>query len=398
VIESEVLALCSPEGDCFLRDHLHDSVDRLLLAMHGKVDPYLLRAVAEQISCREKLRVKQPRFAQLGAFVESSVLEQSTPQEVAEYRSTMMSGDSLCDCTGGLGVDTLALAHRFNQVVFCEIDPARALLFTYNSSRFGTTNCTVHVGDSMAFLRNSSGVYDWLFIDPARRDGSGKRFISLENCLPDVIGEAVLLREKSENIAIKISPAFDISMIYKQFEDCSRIVVVSLYGEVREIMVTIESNVPVQAIRAVILGKNQTEILDDDGFGDLEVATTSKRWLFEPDPAIIKAGLVDTLGRKYGLVRWSGTGIFLCGDEVISDFPGRQFEIIRIVPWQRKEIGRYLKEKKIFSSTVIRRDFPLTPEEIRALYKLQESDSQFLIFTTDHANNRVVIDCKKWCI
>ncbi len=391
----EALAICTPEGDRFLRDHLCESPDRLLLALHGKVDPILLRATAEQIRCRGKLQAKQPRYAEVGALVELSVLEQSTPQEVADYRTSLMCGKSLCDCTGGLGVDTLALATVFEKVTFCEIDEARAILFGHNAQLFERTNIEVHHGDSMVFLKNHSEKFDWLFIDPARRNGSGKRFISLEECLPDVIGEAKLLREKASNIAIKISPAFDISMIYKQFEDCSRIVVISLDGEVREIMITVESGVNVQPIRAVILG-NQTTIVEDDGEGSLAICANQPAWLFEPDPAIIKAGLIDSLGRKFNLTRWSRNGIFLCGSEPIMEFPGRQFEVNTILPWQRKEIGKYLKKEAITSAAIIRRDFPLKPEEIRAQYKLSESDSRFLIFTADSRDSRVVIDCKKW--
>jgi len=396
VIEAEVLALCTPEGDRFLRDHLNESPDRLLLALHGRVDPFLLRAVAEQIRCRDKLAAKQPHFAKVGALAELSVLEQSTPREVALYRTTIMNGSSLCDCTGGMGVDTLALSDGFEWVTFCEIDPARAHLFAHNASLFGKTSIAVHCGDSMAFLRSCEKPFHWLFIDPARRNGEGKRFISLEESLPDVIGEARLLREKSHNMAIKISPAFDISMIYKQFEDCSRVVVISLHGEVREILVTVEQDVPVAPIRAVILGQGEPVEVIEDGGGVVAICAEEPRWLFEPDPAIIKAGVIDSLARMYALSRWSTSGVFLCGSESIPSFPGRQFKITKILPWQRKEIGRYLVQNRITAAAIIRRDFPLKPEEIRAQYKLAESSSQFLIFTADSRGSRVVINCVKW--
>ncbi len=394
----EVEALITPEGHEFLREHCDDNAEQFLLKYRGKVSDNLIRGVAEQLSCRRRFPIKQPRMAEVGALAELSVLEQSTPQRVAEFRKSVLSGKSLCECTGGLGVDTIALAEVFESVTFCEIDPARAALFKYNSSLLNIENVSVQCGDSMDFLRTCPpDSFDWLFLDPARRDGSGKRFISLDACMPNVIEEADLLRQSAKNIAIKLSPAFEISELPKIFPDLSRCMVISLYGEVREILITIEEGVPVQPVESVALSEDKDVRFEDDFAGAVLLADkTEDAVLFEPDPASIKAGLIDRVAREYSLRRWSRQGIFLLSESVIPDFPGRQFKILAVIPWQRKKIGRYIKECGISRAAIIRRDFPLKPEEIRKLYKIGESDSRFLIFTSDSDGKRVVIDAEKW--
>lgn len=394
--KEEINALKSPEGIQFLQDHIDESPDAFLLKYSGKISTDLLRGVAEQLKCRSRLKSKQPAYFEAGAIAELSLLEQSTPHEVAEFRKKILSGRSLCECTGGMGVDTLALSQVFDSVQFCEIDPARAEMFRYNLSRLSSENISLHVGDSMEFLRAHRGeLYDWLFLDPARRDGTGKRFITLDLCMPNVIKEAQLLRESADNIAIKLSPAFEITELPQIFPDLSRCIVISLYGEVREILVTIEKDQLFSGVEAVAITSREYQLIDDKE-GDVEISVGNEPILFEPDPAIIKAGLIDTVARQFGLKRWSERGIFLRGDSTIPEFPGRQFTIRSVEPWQRKKVGRYLKEKEILRAAIIRRDFPLKPEELRKQFKLGESDCTFLIFTTDFQGKRVMIDAEKW--
>jgi len=398
VIKADVDALISPEGQQFLSENLSCSPEELLLSYQGKVDSSLLRGVAEQLRCGSKLIRKQPRYAQSNAMVELSLLEQSTPEEVAQFRLSLMNGSTICDCTGGLGVDSFAFATQFQSVTFCEIDDARLALFEHNQQLFNTTNITTSEGDSMEFLKNRSGdKFDWLFLDPARRNTSGKRFITLDSCSPDVISNAELLRNSAHNIAIKLSPAFDISELKKLFPDLSRIFVISLDGEVREIMITLEKDIPLQPIESVtILQGTPYSVCDNpDNYttvGECHPGDT----LFEPDPAIIKAEVINSLAQQFDLTHWAHRSIFLVGKKVIPSFLGRQFIIQDIIPWQRKQVGKYLNNRGIKEAAIIRRDFPIAPEELRKMYKLRESSSQFLIFTINSDGKRIVIICEKW--
>ncbi len=398
MIKSDVDALITPEGQLFLSENLNNSPENLLLKYRGKIDNALLHGVAEQLRCTSKLLHKQPRYADVNAMVELSLLEQSTAEEVAQYRLQFISGKTICDCTGGLGVDSFAFATQFESVTFCEIDESRLALFEHNRSLFQNSNITTQLGDSMDFLKNRKGeTFDWIFLDPARRDNSGKRFITLDACSPDVLANADLLRKSARNIAIKLSPAFDISEITKLFPDLSRIVVVSLDGEVREILITIEKYLPLQPIQSVSISNGSVYSLSENR----ELTTTVGEcnpgdMLFEPDPAIIKAGIISSLAGEYDLNHWAYRSIFLLGKKVHPEFVGRQFTISEIIPWQRKKVGKYLKQNGISEAAIIRRDFPLAPEELRKMYKLRESSTQFLIFTVNSDGKRVVIICKKW--
>lgn len=394
----DVEALLSEEGKRFLEKHRDESADRVVMKYHGTVSSHLLSGVAEQLRSQSKLQKKQPHFAQRGALVELSVLEQSTPRAVAEFRKTVMNGGSLCECTGGLGVDTLALSDVFDTVTFCEIDEARALLFKYNSSLFSKENINVITGDSIEFLKKSTVDFDWIFLDPARRDGGGKRFITLDACMPNVLEHAELLRSKARNIGIKLSPAFEISELPSLFPDISQCLAISLDGEVRELFITIENDKEYTGPSAVVLRDSETVSIVSKGSHAVDVITDlpGNSVLFEPDPAIIKARVIDDVAKQFNLQRWSSSGIFLVGTDIIPAFPGRQFRIAEQLQWQRKSVGKYLKKNSITKAAVIRRDFPLKPEELRKMYKLKESETEFLIFTTDHNNQKVCLHVEKW--
>jgi hypothetical protein len=370
-----------------LLEHLKgEKSEDILLSLSGKYPKELLIGVAEQLKSIPLLKTKHPNWHEKGVLVEKSLLEQSTPEEVAKYRSKLMAGKSLCDCTGGMGVDTIALSDSFENVTFCELDEGRATLFEYNSKLFNK-EIDIEIGDSIKFLKSQKNSFSWLFLDPARRDTKGKRFIRLEECSPNIVEHFETLKNSSKNIGVKISPAYEISELFKLFTEITNIYIISWNGEVRELFVTFEGK-PNKNIIAVSLDFNYH--IESNTSNIETVSSLDFKYLYEPDPAIIKARLIDVLGDNFSLKRFSLQTPFLVGNNYCPNFPGRVIKVNSILKWSKKGFKEFIKKENISKSVIIRRDFPISVEEIRKRFKLKESENNFLIFST-HKLGKFVI-------
>ena len=369
-----------------------------------KLSEEMRQGVAEQLLYREKLAKKLPYFSVNGALVEGVLLEQATVEAVSLFRATLLRGESCLEMTGGMGADTVSLSKNFEQYTFCEIDKSRARLFEYNKHLLDMEKVEVFCEDSIAFLENTGKKYDWIFIDPARRSGGKKGSIALSHCLPNVLAHLALIKTHCDALALKLSPAYDISQLLREIPWIYKIFVISYKGEVREILAlgdtgtSADKTAEAVEVVAVALSDSRAPFIISScstistvfsstapGSDASAVVTASGQYayLYEPDPSIIKADLVRRCGESFGLTPISLKSVFLGGDKIDTPFPGRVFRSVKKMPWSRKIVAKYLSSEGITHASVMRRDFPLSPEELRKRFKLKESSTTALLFTKD---------------
>ena len=133
-----------------------------------------------------------------------------------------------------------------------------------------------------------------------------------------------------------------------------------------------------------------TEVFGD-GVVERRIADSVKEYVYEPDPAIIKAKLSGTLARDAGIEFVNSSVDYLTSNSLIEDFPGRTFRLIECVLYKPKTFKAFLERHDIRGASIQRRDFPLSAEELRKKYRLLESDKAFLFFTRDNAGRPVAI-------
>ena len=94
-----------------------------------------------------------------------------------------MSGDTFADLTGGFGIDCSYISRNFKRGYYIERGEELCTIATHNFSLLGLQNVTIVNGDS---IRQLAGLphCDWIFVDPARRDGAGKRWLLLLTVSP----------------------------------------------------------------------------------------------------------------------------------------------------------------------------------------------------------------------
>lgn len=396
---ADVEALLSSTGMAELAKIENEEVDlsSFLLSRDGVISKELLRGLAEQIKSRKLLRKKHPSLFGMGVLCEKSLLEQSTAEEVARYRASLFSGTSCIDCTGGMGVDLMRLMERFQQGVYCELDEGRAALFSYNMKRLGTASIDVVVGDSVAFIQKCGKAFDLLFIDPARRD-EGERFFSLERSMPNIIEHWGLLLRTAKQVVVKLSPMIDIPKVLAELRNLQRVEVVSLDGEVKEVMlvasleavgeICYKATLLRSGVGAVASIAGKRVVIPGGGIG---------QYLYDCDAAVVKAGLVGVVAKQYSLTQVHMVNQLLSSDDFVDAFPGRSFRVLSVQQWQRKACKKYLKNCSLTQAVVVSRGFPLSVQELRKQFSLGESDSVFLFFTQNELGKKVVIHCERVC-
>jgi 16S rRNA G966 N2-methylase RsmD len=394
----ELHSLLDPEVLALTDAHAGDDPAAFALLFHGRKD-LPVRAMAEQIACRKKAATKLPSLSRFPLLYTRLGLEQASGERAAEWKASLMQGRRAIDLTGGLGIDTLFLARRFGHVVSCERDEALARLAETNRHTLGVTNVETRIGDSEEILAGyADDSFDWVMVDPARREQGG-RSAGLASSSPDVSRLHDLMLRKAARVCIKASPALEISWLEAQLPALSEVIVVSVDGECKEVLLLLDRQHVAgwkPKVRAVCLGREAFEIaLSGDEPPVRELAEAPGAWLYEPDAAIIKARLTGELARQFRLEFLNRTVDYLTSDRLNEPFPGRCFRIELCRPFKPKSFRKELAGQGIANAAVQRRDFPLSVEELRKRYKIGESSERFLFFTKDGLGDLIWLSCRK---
>ena len=128
---------------------------------------------------------------------------------------------------------------------------------------------------------------------------------------------------------------------------------------------------------------------------DARAALSSpKAWLIEPDPAILRAGLVRQLAQDLDATMLDETIAYLTADRKPETPWARHWQILDWMPFQLKRLRRYLAERGVGSVAVKKRGFPLRPEELIARLRLKDGRESRILVMTRRAGKPIAIICK----
>lgn len=224
----------------FIMDHAHSDVNALRLQYHGKSMPFSVDDACMQIEMRRKTAGKLPWFLHHPGFRFGTAqsAEQASNQNVALFHAFLIGHNrSVLDMTAGLGIDAMTIALRGNHVTAYELQTGRVEALRHNADILGIDDLTVVKGDSVPHLQQSEEHYDWIFVDPARRDSGNNRCFLLQDSLPDVVSHQDLLLAHADNVLIKASPLLDITQTLRDFSNVRSIIILSYKNEVKEVLI-----------------------------------------------------------------------------------------------------------------------------------------------------------------
>jgi hypothetical protein len=389
------LSILYPKVQEFIQNQLGVSITKLALQKNPFPEIDWL-TILNQIEAKTKSREKLPTWFTTKAIIYPSKLsvEQTSSERTAEYKSSLIAGNSLIDLTGGFGVDDYYFAKKINKITHCEINTDLSEIVKHNFKQLGVTNINCIAGDSLTTLQSTTEKWDWMYIDPSRRnDAKGKVFM-LKDCLPNVPENLDFYFERSDTILIKTAPLLDIAAGLSELQNVKTIHIIALENEVKELLWELHKNyLGAIGIKTVNLTKDATNSFDFILNQESTEANYSlpKRYLFEPNSAIMKSGGFNAISVQYRLDKLHKHSHLYTSNELI-DFPGRVFEIQHAIHYSKKEIKIHLENSK---QNITTRNFPETVELIRKKWKIKDGGNSYCFFTTDMKNDKIVLICTK---
>ena len=388
-------ALLNPEIQKFITSNLDANSTQLALQKNPfpNVD---WKQIIIQIVGKQKAKDKLPSWylAENILYPSKISLEQTSSEKTANYKASLVSGKHLIDLTGGFGVDDFCFSKKVKQITHCEINEKLSQIVAHNFSQLNVTNCDFMLGDSTPILKDLNQEFDWIYIDPSRRnDAKGKVFM-LKDCAPNVPELMDYYFNYSDNIMVKTAPILDITAGLSELKNVKEIHIVAVDNEVKELLWIIEKNYRNEiTLKAINLLKNSTEIFETT-FPEKESLVTfslPKKYLYEPNSAIMKSGAFNTVASHYSLDKLHPNS-HLYTSYILIAFPGRIFEIEKAIPYHKTEMKTLLMDKK---ANVTIRNFSETVENIRKKWKIKEGGNLYSFFTTDENDDKIVLLCSK---
>jgi hypothetical protein len=225
-----------------------------------------------------------------------------------------------------------------------------------------------------------------IYLDPARRSQSGGKVFRIEDCEPNVIELLPTLRLHASHIMIKFSPMLDITAALRVLGRDWDTHIVAVNNEVKEVLFLTGTGV----MHAVNIRGMQTDRFffspENEQQAQLTIAADIHQYIYEPNAAIIKAGAYRLVGERYELQKLDTNTHLYTSDSFLSGFPGRVWEVIEA---EVKEPKKQLDTKAKYS--ILSRNYPLSPEDIRKKYKLKDGDDRYLLAARHQGKPRLIL-------
>ena len=336
-------------------------------------------AVLMTLRLRKKAAAKFPRFASNMLFTDAG-LQQASHPAVRRYRAGLVESGNVLDVCCGIGGDSLAMAAAGKQVLGLDIDPVRIAIARHNAAAMGH-RAAFQEADAARPLPPGFGC---IFFDPGRRDCQGRRIHQVEQYRPPL---SLVRSWQADEIIVKLSPAVDL----RQVESYGgQVEFISAQGQLIEALLWLHQ--APSPPRATLLTETGVFHLSGGGPAPVEIAAP-KAWLFEPDPAVLRAGQVQRLAQDLDAAMIDETIAYLTMDGRTESPWGRCWKILDWMPFQLKRLRRYLTERGVGRVTVKRRGFAMTPEELIARLRLRHGDESRVLVMTRCRGKPVVIVC-----
>ncbi len=337
----------------------------------------LVQAALTLQSLRQRGQQKFTRAAHM--WFDRTGLEQSTPEQVARYKATRFHGPVIDACCG-IGGDTIALAGRGEPVTSVDTNPANCLRTQLNAEVYEVAG-QVNVVQADINTLDDGGCL--LHVDPDRRAGKRGRSRRIEDGSPN-LDELRQLMERFRGGAIKLSPAGNFVGKFPGTE----IELISLDGECKEATVWFGELGEPDHWRATVLPAGAT--LAGDPLSALSIPEECGRWLLDPDPSIVRAGLVDVLCEEIGAARLDAEEEYLTAAEPIDSPFVQTFEVLAELPKNDRAIRSWFRNSDFGQVEIKCRHVPIVAEQVRRKLPLPGDQPGVLVFARLQGRTRAL--------
>lgn len=369
--------------ELFARIASAEGVDELKLQRELRAD-YPAELVRRAMWIAELRTKAAAKFSQpQRMWFDGVALEQATAEPVARYKAARFSDagtNPVVDLCCGIGADALALAES-HAVAAVDISPARCLMTAWNAAVCGVESSVRPICAEVTSLNVESR---YVHIDPDRRDAHGRRTRRVERMTPSLPFLHELM-SRNRGGAIKLSPASNFGGNFDgvEFE------LISLDGECRECSVWFGDLGEPGLWRATTLPAGET--LAGDPLSAMPEAGPLQRFLYDPDPAVVRAGLVDLLADRFGLFRLDAEEEYLTGDARIDSPFLTGFEVRDELPNNERGLRRYFRERSFGTVEIKCRRIPVRVEDLGRKLPLEGDAPVTVLFARIGGKARIVV-------
>ena len=335
-------------------------------------DAALVSAALTQSRLRERAVAKLgPVAATL--LLTADGLEQASRAEVAAAHADRFSRAGLrrvADLCCGVGADLLALGAAGLDVTGVEHDEVTAAVAAANVEALGlSARVAVVLGEAEEL---PLGGYDGVFVDPARRSGRGRLLDPAAWSPPWSFVRA--LPERVGSVGAKLAPGIAHGLLPATAEAEW----VSVGGEVKECALWTGALSSGVRRRATRLPAGVT--LTGDGVRRADAGPLG-RWLYEPDGAVIRAGLVADVADHVGGALVDREIAYVTAERLVPTPFARAYEVEETLPFSVKRLRSRLADRGVGRLTVKRRGSPVDPDSLRRQLRLRGDAEATVVLT-----------------
>lgn len=386
--------LLNSEVQEFINANLNTNIIQLALTKNPFTE-IEYTSIINQIESKQKAKEKLPLWFNTTNIIFPSKIsiEQTSSEKTAEYKSKIISGTSLIDLSGGFGIDDYYFSKKMKSVTHCEINSELSEIVAYNFNVLNAINITCVNKNSTDYLNEINEVFDWIYIDPSRRNLTKGKVFMFKDCEPNVPNLLPLYFSKSNNILIKTAPLLDLQAGIEELKHVKKIHIVAVKNEVKELLWEIKKDYDGDVnIISINIDKDKQDVVETIYQKDYEVEfSLPLNYIYEPNASLLKSGNFNAISEKYKCKKLHKHSHLYTSNSIIN-FPGRSFKIENNITLQKNEVKEYLFGKKLNIST---RNFPIKVEDLKKKYKIKDGGTTFVFFTTNIDNKKIALICSK---
>lgn len=300
-------------------------------------------------------------------------LEQATRLVVARHRAARLrafEAGTLVDLGCGIGGDLIAVAEAGITAAGVDLDPVRVAVAEANLAALGLGGA-VQVADATAIDHSP---FDVAFADPARRGPRGRTFRA-DAWTPSWDFVTGLL---ARDACVKTAPGIPHSLV----PDGVEAEWVSDHGEVKEAALW-SGRLATAERRATVIGDGGLATLteEDDPGRDAVDVRPAGGFLYEPDGAVIRAGLVTAVaaGVDGGLL--DEHVAYVTSDQSFRTPFARGYRVLEELPYREKQLRAALRERGVGRLTIKKRGVDVVPDELRKRLDLSGEAEATIVLT-----------------
>jgi len=380
----EIKRIASKEVQDYISSHAQEDETKLLLK-HKSILGLPASSIVQQIAARRKAEAKLPTFYQTKGVVypPSINLEQCSSEATAKFKSEIVRKETqkekfnVVDLTGGFGIDSFFFSDLASVVDYIDSNAELNQLAQHNFEILRKQNVRFHDLKAEDFLTQSSTHYDFIFLDPSRRDSKAKKVFALSDCTPDVSQLLPRMLEVTEFVLLKASPLLDIKQALRELTNVKKVVVISVDNECKELLFQIEKNFTKEPLIETFNLDKEGKVKQAFEFYTSEEENASSvfaqpdKYLYEPNASILKAGAFKQIGIRLGLKKLHVNTHLYTSDRMNEEFPGRIFEVEQLGVDAKSLDGNY--------ANIITRNYPLSAAELKKKLRTKDGGEKYVI-------------------